>query len=58
MVCHLLTLCDIYNGNFHLPVDGRQHSDDLREELFILHMLQNSVLELFDIMVIHAVDSN
>lgn len=58
MVCQLLALCDIYNGSFHLPIDGRQHSDDLREELLILHMLQNSGLELFYIVVICAVDSN
>lgn len=58
MVCHFLTLCDIYDGSFHLPVDRRQHSDNLREEIFILHMLQNSGLELSDIIVVRAVDSN
>lgn len=58
MVCHLLTPCNIHDGSFHLPVDGWQHPDNLREELLILHMLQNGGLELFDVTVIRAIDSN
>lgn len=58
MVCHLLTLCNIHNGSFHLPVDRRQHPDDLGELLLILCMFQNSGPELFDIVVICAVDSH
>lgn len=59
MVCHLCAVSvNIHHGSFHLPVDRQQHSDSLRKELLILHMLQSSGLELSDVVVIRAVGSN
>lgn len=59
MLCQLfIFLHNIHNCSFYLLVDRGQHLDDIREDSFILDVLQNCAFECFDVLVIHAIDGN